>query len=310
MPSGAAIADGCLTLMISMYSVTPSLLDPQTLTRLERLVAIARRVSAPVRRRQRRRPGRGIEHGTRREYAPGDDVRMIDWPAYARLGRLLIKVQEQLPEPHLDIILDGSGSMGSGHPSPHLRASLAASALCACAVARQVQVTVWFAGEPPARHPLHRPGQLVELLRFLHGLAPSGPAALDTCVEWLLGSTRTCGGAVILSDGLDPAPLAAAATRLHSHGFSSVVVVVGASAELEPAVASLADQSGLAELVDAESGQRRQVPFCQLALELAARARAARATQLAALLEPASLALEVLDPHAPFESIALGLLRG
>jgi uncharacterized protein (DUF58 family) len=46
-----------------------------------------------------------------REYYPGDDVRRIDWSAFARSDRLILKLYREEISPHLDIILDGSCSM-------------------------------------------------------------------------------------------------------------------------------------------------------------------------------------------------------
>lgn len=289
---------------------TPPLLAPQTLARLERLVALARRV-VPRRRRRRllKRPGRGIEPGARRDYVPGDDPRMMDWPAYARLERLLVKVQEDLPEPRLDLVLDGSGSMGHGHPTPGSRAALAAAALAACAVAREVQVVVWWASARSARLELRRPGELVRLLRFLAERRPEGPSALISTAERLSGAARIRGGAIVLSDGLDD-DVAGAARRLKTHGFDVLVVVAAAAAELPPALAAAADASGLVELVDAETGARRQIPCSRLVLEHAARARAQSGLELGARLDEVGVAIEPLRAEAPFEAVALGLLRG
>jgi uncharacterized protein (DUF58 family) len=278
------------------------------LTRLERLVTLARRVRPAGRRRRRPLLGRGIEPGARREYAPGDDLRFVDWPAYARLERLLIKVQEELPEPRLDLVLDGSGSMGCGHPRPYDRASLAAAALAACGVARGVRVDLWFAGEPLAHTDLRRPGRLVHLLRFLSERTPRGDSSqLERSVRRVCEQSRLRGGAVLLSDGLDPRATAQAAARLSRASFSTLVAAVGA-AELAPAAAALADASGLVELVDSETGERRQVPFSRVALDVAARARTARRADLARRLEEVGVSLEVLEPEAPFEAVALGLL--
>ncbi len=52
-----------------------------------------------------------IEH---RPYMPGDDVRNIDWRATARTGQPLLKMCAQEVSPAVDILLDGSESMGLG----------------------------------------------------------------------------------------------------------------------------------------------------------------------------------------------------
>jgi uncharacterized protein (DUF58 family) len=284
---------------------------PATLARLERLVCLARRVGPSTSRRPLlRRIGRGVEPGGRRDYTPGDDLRFVDWPAYARLERLLIKVHEELPHPSLDLILDGSASMACGDPSPSLRAALASAALAACAVAREVRVVLWWAGDPLSRFQLHRPGQLVNLLRFLAERTPAGDAShLDRCAARLAEISRVRGAAVILTDGLATESTASAATRLRKHGFASLVVVASSSREMEPSAIQSAEASGLAELIDAETGARAQVPFSRVALDLAARGRSARAHELAGRLDAAGIPLETLASDASFEAVALGLLR-
>ncbi len=285
----------------------PDLVDPRTLARLERLVLLARRVP-PARRRSRARAGRGIEPGGRREYTPGDDPRLIDWPAYARLERLLIKVQEALPEPRLDLLVDGSASMAGGEPSPALRASLAAAALAATAVAREVRVRVWWAGEAPARFALHRPGELVRLVHFLADRRPAGVGGLERAAARIADAERSRGGAVLLTDGLDPG-VGPAARRLRARGFDALVVWTLTAAELPPPAAAQAVAAGQLELVDRETGARVRLAAGPLALAEASRARADRVRALADELRGAGIDSEALAPAAPFEAVALGLLR-
>lgn len=285
------------------------LLSRETLTRLERLVVLARRAPAPAPRHARRRPGRGVEPGARRDYAPGDDVRLVDWPAYARLERLLLKVVEALPEPRLDLLLDGSASMGHGDPSPHLRAALCAAALAACAVAREARVTLtWACADREARVQLARPGELVRLLRFLAERTPAGPGALPDAAA-RLGAGGTRASAVVLTDALDPAGTAAAARRLRSRGFAPVVVVIEPADELPPDQALAAEDAAFVELVDAETGAVRRLPFAPRALAEARAAREARHAALARALDQTHVPLERLAPDAPFEALAAAWLR-
>lgn len=284
------------------------LLERATLARLERLVVLARRAS-PARRRGAARAGRGIEVGARRDYAPGDDVRLVDWPAYARLERLLVKVVEELPEPRLDLLLDGSGSMGVGTPAPHERAGLAAAALAAAATAREVRVTVWWGGEPEARHALGRPAELVGLLRWLAARTPRGAGRLPGAAARVARAARGRGKAVLLTDGLEPGAGAEATRRLGSAGFDAQLVVVAPADELEGEAAAAGAEAGLVVLVDAETGARREAPFAPVALEVARTERARRRTELLAALEARGVQAEVLLPDAPFEAVARGLLR-
>ncbi len=58
--------------------------------------------------------GSSAEFSDFREYMPGDDIRGIDWNAYARLDRLYIKEYMEEKESFVSIFLDTSASMDYG----------------------------------------------------------------------------------------------------------------------------------------------------------------------------------------------------
>jgi uncharacterized protein (DUF58 family) len=57
------------------------------------------------------RAGSSLEFKDHRAYEPGDDLRHIDWGAYARTDQLTVKLYREEVTPHLDVILDTSRSM-------------------------------------------------------------------------------------------------------------------------------------------------------------------------------------------------------
>ena len=60
--------------------------------------------------------GRGSTFKDYRIYAPGDDIRLIDWKVYARTDNLYVKIKEEERNLIVHIILDGSASMDFGRP--------------------------------------------------------------------------------------------------------------------------------------------------------------------------------------------------
>ena len=56
-------------------------------------------------------PGASLEFTEHKEYAPGDDVRRIDWKAVARTDRYTVKRFEDETEMRMLLILDSSASM-------------------------------------------------------------------------------------------------------------------------------------------------------------------------------------------------------
>ncbi len=88
--------------------------DEAFLRSLSRLAFAVRRLRAREgegRATADRRGGR-VEFADRRAYAPGDDPRFVDWHAYARTGRLLVKEFERREELDVVLVVDASGSMG------------------------------------------------------------------------------------------------------------------------------------------------------------------------------------------------------
>lgn len=284
-----------------------ALLSPETSARLERLVRLARRVRAERRRGALKQPGRGIEPGARRDYVPGDDLRRVDWPAYARLERLLVKVTEDLPEARLDLVVDGSRSMRCGEPLPALRAALACAGLAAVAVARDVEVGVWLSGPGSDRLRLSRPGELVRLLRFLARAREEreGPdlAALGPQLE----RVARPGPLVFLSDGLDPGLGELAARLARRRSVHAALIETAAELGGERLV-SLGD-GVRAELVDAETGARFIRALGPAGLADAAAARGERLAALRGRLEERGVSCLRLPPGDPFERLAEALLH-
>lgn len=71
--------------------------------------------------------GSSLEFQEYREYIPGDDVRHLDWAAYARSDNLMLRLYREEISPRTQIILDASRSMTStGDAKPRLARQLAA----------------------------------------------------------------------------------------------------------------------------------------------------------------------------------------
>lgn len=59
--------------------------------------------------------GSSVEFQEFREYVPGDDIRHLDWSAYARSDTLMVRLYREEISPQTQILLDGSASMRSGN---------------------------------------------------------------------------------------------------------------------------------------------------------------------------------------------------
>jgi uncharacterized protein (DUF58 family) len=74
------------------------------------------------------RSGSSLEFKEHRDYQPGDDLRHVDWNAYARSDQLVVKHFHEEVNPRLDVVLDCSRSMALPG-SAKARAALGLTAL-------------------------------------------------------------------------------------------------------------------------------------------------------------------------------------
>src|SRR5262249_15096039 len=71
--------------------------------------------------------GSSLEFQEYREYVPGDDIRHLDWGAYARSDTLMVRLFREEIRPRAEILIDASRSMASGgQMKPLLARQLAA----------------------------------------------------------------------------------------------------------------------------------------------------------------------------------------
>ena len=96
-------------------------LDPQTLAKLEGLELRARRIVEGYVAGLHRSPYQGfsIEFSEHREYAPGDDLRYVDWKVFGRTDKVYLKQFEEETNLVTYLLLDTSESMHyQGERSP------------------------------------------------------------------------------------------------------------------------------------------------------------------------------------------------
>ena len=96
--------------------MTSRLLDLPSLLRLQSLQLRARLVAEGALQGLHRAAhhGSSVEFAEHKEYAPGDELRHIDWRAWGRMDKYYVKRYEEEAEVRAYIVVDSSGSMGYG----------------------------------------------------------------------------------------------------------------------------------------------------------------------------------------------------
>ena len=112
------------------------------LKKLEYLHVVSKRAFAGQNRADRLTPkrGRGLEFADHRQYTPGDDFRHIDWKAYKRLNRLLLRLFDEERDLPIYLMLDASRSMAE--PAKFDMARRIAAALCYIGLAHLDRLTI------------------------------------------------------------------------------------------------------------------------------------------------------------------------
>src|SRR5215218_3927602 len=116
--------------------------DDEFLRKLEYLQVVSKRAFAGHNRADRLTPtrGRGIEFADHRPYTAGDDFRHIDWKAYKRLNRLLLRLFDEERDLPIYLMLDASRSMSE--PGKFDMARRLAAALCYIGIAHLDRLTI------------------------------------------------------------------------------------------------------------------------------------------------------------------------
>ena len=233
-----------------------SLFDREFLRKLEYLHIVSKRAFPGQFRAERRsrKMGAGLEFADHRAYVPGDDFRRVDWTAFQRLEKLLLRLFEEEQDLPIYLLVDRSRSMTAGLPSKLQYARQVAAALCYIGLAHLDRVTVLaFAGDVVRELPSQRGrGRIFKVFRFLADIEPGPSTNLRASFTTFVSRPRARGVAVVISDFLDPAGFAPGLDVLRFFRHDVFVVHVTTRPEVEP------DLRGDLTLVDLETSDTRE----------------------------------------------------
>jgi uncharacterized protein (DUF58 family) len=231
-----------------------ALLEPPLLRRLEALAVLVRRAVKGQMGGERRSVSRGRspEFADFRNYTPGDDYRLIDWNAYARLDRFVLRLfvaEEELP---LSLFVDLSGSMDWGRPNKGEVARRLAGAIAYVALASldRVRLTVFAEGPTSGGAPYRGRHAAKELFARIQSFPAGGPTDYSRLVSPI--SRQRPGMTVVITDGLGTSPVEPAIRALRQARQEGAVLQL-----LAPQEISL-EWTGDARLKDAETGVERE----------------------------------------------------
>ena len=208
----------------------PDLLDPEAVARGEALGMMARKIVEGYRVGEHRSPYHGfaIEFAQHREYAPGDDMRHLDWKVLGRSDRYYIKQYEQDTNFVAQLLVDGSESMnyGSGKLTK-LQYAKVLSACLAYLILLQRDAVALHVFDTEMRETMTRTDSIAKIhpiMARLSAFQATQQTKLGTALSDIARMTKARGITVVISDLFDDEEAFEKGVRQIRFGGSEVVV--------------------------------------------------------------------------------------
>lgn len=239
----------------TMTSAPDKYFQPETLSRIAHLELRAQHVVEGFLSGMHKSPYKGlsVEFASHRSYAPGDDIRRIDWRVYAKADRYFIKEYEEETNMRVHLLLDSSRSMAYPEdvPSPHGKggqgglegrmnkwdyAATVAVSLAYLLVSQQdaVGLTLFDRDLRLQIPPTTSRAGLSELTAAIEGNPPDSATDLKTLFHQIAAKVPKRGMVVVLSDLLaDVNDLVTGLQRLRFDGHDVLVLQILDYDELE-----------------------------------------------------------------------------
>jgi hypothetical protein len=215
--------------------------------------------------------GSSLEFQDYRPYVPGDDLRHVDWAAYARSELLAVRLYREEVAPRIDLVLDTSFSMAVTEQKLRAYGELVGVLACACASTVADSRIITTSAVPP--QPLHVPE---DIERFV---ARSACTDRLSALEGVHLPFRRRSLRVVVSDFLFPHDADALVSRLARDMAFLAIVQLTLREEAEPTAEGgrrLVDVEGRGELdlvIDEAAVRDYRARFSRLRLGLSGAAR-------------------------------------
>ncbi len=236
-----------------------ALIDRQFLERLERLTIHWQKSFQGLvgGHNASRFSGSGQEFLDHRGFHQGDDLRAVNWRAYMRLERLILKLFQVEPRVPVRFLLDTSSSMATGDPDKFEYARKLAAALCYVGLVRLETILI-----QPFRDGLLDPisagggrHRFQPIAEFMQGLKADGRTDFLQVSRKFLAEYPQRGLLIIISDFLDDRDAEKPLQYLADFGHEVFLIHLWSEQDRRP------PWTGELEVEDAETGQTSKMNF-------------------------------------------------
>ena len=236
-------------------------LDPTVLASISSLDLLAKTVVDGFVAGLHRSPdfGFSLEFAEYRAYAPGDDLRHVDWNLFARTERCYLKRYRGETNTQLTVLLDASNSMkfASGAVTKMDYARYLAASMFYLSIHNQRDPAGLIVFDDEVRNyvrPSTRAGQLYRLLAGLEQAEPAARTDFAKPLKHFQEFLRKRGIVLVISDFYEqPEAIVRAIEPLRFHGSEVVLFHILDAKEIFP------EMKGPAVLVDLETDEKLEV---------------------------------------------------
>lgn len=249
--------------------------------------------------RRSRQTGSSAEFSDYREYIPGDDIRRLDWNAYARFDRLFLKLFMEEQESLVTILLDASASMEAKWASA--RAAAEAVGYLALTGGDRLCLQILKDGRTLRSPQFAGRAAYPRLTGFLDTCMPDGKTGTITeAVKHAEGLKK--GLCFLITDGYTEDGLKEALDYLRYMKQETAVIQTLSGGELKP------DLEGAVRLTDSESGEQTDLLADRGALDAYQDALEAFLKQIRETCASREAPYMLLDSRQSFEESFIPLL--
>jgi uncharacterized protein (DUF58 family) len=292
-----------------------SLFDESTLRKLEQLSLVASRVRAGVMKGERRsvRRGTSIEFADYRNYTRGDDLRRIDWNAFARLEKPFIKLFEEEEDLAVHVLIDASDSMNwpregaeSAAQNKFRFAQRIAAGLGHISLGggdRLTLTALYGTDRNLVFGPTRGRARTLALIDFVGKLKTTGDTDLSGALKSYATFSARPGLCLIISDLMSPTGYQDGLSALQSRGYEIAMLHILSPDEVNPPF------SGDLSLIDVETGFTQEVTIDGAMRDLYVRRLEAWREDIGKYCTKRGVHYATIETSTPWEELILYELR-
>ncbi|MFO0761575.1 MAG: DUF58 domain-containing protein [Byssovorax sp.] len=291
----------------ALVGADEDLFDDEFQRKLDYLAMVSRRVFSGAMRAERRtkKTGSGVEFADHRDYASGDDFRYLDWSAYQRFDRLLIRLYEEEEDLSIYFILDTSSSMAFGDGEKLRQAKRLCAALAYVGLANLDRIAIVTATDEISGRMQSTRGKarIFRIFRFLRGVKAEGHTDLGEALKTFVAQHKRKGLAVLITDLYDPAGFEKGINVLRYNKFEPFVLHIVDPTEAKP------DLRGDVRVYDCETGEEREVTVTAKVLERYGQAYEEYLEEAKRFCTSRQVSYFRADVNVPFDELILRVFR-